>query len=219
MNLPLRRRAIYTGLKPFLSPTEITQALGMWESDFSSKPPYALAGFVARCCTTVELKVIRSQILRALITALESPESLLLSDPGSQVGKNTILDEEAADALVLDAKNTVFIALFAQLWSSVDERTEKNIIDFILRNLAYIELSAEALNSEHSKKLKNWLISRDTAFPCNLELVVLQKLINLNYIALCEYFGPVKADELLSQAVHAVEAEAIKQQFNLHDLL
>jgi hypothetical protein len=216
MNLPLRRRAIYTGLKPFLNATEMAQALSMWETEFSLKPPYALAGFVSRCCTTDELRKVRSQILRALITALESPEALLLSDPGSQVNKQTLVDngKKEDSTIVLDAKNSVFVALSNALWAAVDETTEKSIIDFILRNLANLKLS-----NDQSRKLKDWFISRNTTFPCNLELTTLQKLINLNYIALCEYYGPVKADKLLSQATHAVEPDAIQRQFNLHDLL
>lgn len=212
MNLPLRRRAIYTGLKPFLNATEMSQALSMWETEFSLKPTYALASFVTRCCTSDELRRIRTQILRALITALESPEALLLTDPGSQVGKQTLVDDDSS--IVLDAKNSVFVALSSALWTAVDETTEKSIIDFILRNLTHLELS-----SDQSRKLKDWFISRSTTFPCNFELTTLQKLINLNYIALCEYYGPVKADKLLSQATHAVEPEAIQRQFNLHDLL
>jgi hypothetical protein len=213
MNLPLRRRAIYTGLKPYLNATEMAQALSMWETEFSLKPPYALASFVTRCCTSDELRRVRTQILRALITAIESPESLLLSDPGSQVGKRTLSDEDS-DTIVLDAKNSIFVALSGALWNTVDEATEKSIIDFILRNLTHLKL-----NAKQSQKIKDWFISRNTAFPCNFELATLQKLINLNYIALCEYYGPVKADKLLSQATHAVEAEAARQQFNLHDLL
>ncbi|HBA08476.1 MAG TPA: hypothetical protein DCW48_02010 [Methylotenera mobilis] len=106
------------------------------------------------------------------------------------------------------------MALSGALWNAVDEATEKSIIDFILRNLTHLKL-----NAKQSQKIKDWFISRNIAFPCNFELATLQKLINLNYIALCEYYGPVKADKLLSQATHAVEAEAARQQFNLHDLL
>lgn len=213
MDLVLKRRAIYTGLKPFLNAAEMAPALSMWETEFSSKPNYALANFVTRCCTTDALRRIRTQILSALIAALESPESLLLSDPGSQVGRLTMSDESARE-VVLDAKNSIFIALSTQLWAAVDEMTEKSIIDFTLRNLAHLKLS-----SEHANSLKDWFINRSTKFPCNFELATLQKLINLNYIALCEYYGPVKADRLLSQATHAVEAEAMQRQFNLHDLL
>jgi len=103
MDLVLKRRAIYTGLKPFLNAAEMAPALSMWETEFSSKPNYALANFVTRCCTTDALRRIRTQILSALIAALESPESLLLSDPGSQVGRLTMSDESARE-VVLDAK-------------------------------------------------------------------------------------------------------------------
>nr|WP_294838659.1 hypothetical protein [uncultured Methylotenera sp.] len=213
MDLVLKRRAVYTGLKPFLSSNEMAPALSLWETEFSSKPTYALASFVTRCCTTDELRRIRTQILSAIIAALESPESLLLSDPGSQVGRLTMSHADSYQ-VVLDAKNSIFIALSSRLWAAVDEITEKSIIDFILRNLAHLKLS-----SEHAGNLKDWFINRNAAFPCNFELATLQKLINLNYIALCEYYGPVKADRLLSQATHAVEPEAMQLQFNLHDLL
>lgn len=213
MDIVLRRRAIYTGLKPYLDANELAPALSMWETEFSSKPAYALASFVTRCCTRDELRRIRTQILSALITALESPESLLLSDPGSQVGRLTMSDKAECN-IVIDAKNTIFIALSNQLWLAVDEVTEKNMIDFILRNLPHLKLKADQAGT-----LRDWLLNRKTTFPCNFELVILQKLINLNYIALCEYYGPVKADRLLSQATHAVEAEAMQLQFNLHDLL
>lgn len=213
MDLVLKRRAVYTGLKPFLNASEIAPALSLWETEFSSKPNYALASFVTRYCTTDELRRIRTQILSAIIAALESPESLLLSDPGSQVGRLTMSDADTQQ-VVLDAKNSIFIALSARLWAAVDEMTERSIIDFILRNLTHLKLSGE-----HAGSLKDWFINRSAMFPANFELSTLQKLINLNYIALCEYYGPVKADRLLSQATHAVEAEATQLQFNLHDLL
>jgi hypothetical protein len=44
-------------------------------------------------------------------------------------------------------------------------------------------------------------------------------MINILYIAICEYIGPIKADQLLATAVRQTEQLAITHQVDLHDYL
>ncbi len=56
MDLIHRRRAIYTGMRAYFDDHELYQAITLWQKDYSEKPKYALSVFVARCCSTPELK-------------------------------------------------------------------------------------------------------------------------------------------------------------------
>ncbi|MBC7787830.1 MAG: hypothetical protein H7Z18_10490 [Methylophilaceae bacterium] len=55
-DIKLRRRAIYTELKPFLNQSDVFLALQVWEKGYSSQPTYVLNAYVKSLCTTPALK-------------------------------------------------------------------------------------------------------------------------------------------------------------------
>ena len=217
-DITLRRRAIYTGLKPFFNQTDVFLALQVWEKDFSSLPTYVLNAYVKSLCTTLELKQQRGNIFRSLIHALEMPEKQLLADPGSQIyykAKTTTFHERRLRASTrLDERNTIFVAFMLQLFSFVDEVTEKNMRDFLIHNLASIKTEERRLS-----QLNDWLIDKHSTLQTNYDLDLLQKLVHLAYMFLCEYCGPVKADQHLAQSIKLIEPLSIALKFKIHDLL
>ena len=57
-----------------------------------------------------------------------------------------------------------------------------------------------------SVRVRAWLEKGAELDVANLGLEQLRQLLNLLYIGLCEYLGPVVADQRLSMAVQQVEA-------------
>lgn len=212
MDITLRRRAIYTGMRPFFDDHELYNAVMLWQNDYTEKPKFALSVFVARCCTRPELKEQRAKILASIFSAMDLPESQLLPDPLKDLKSHgTLIPSEAHTP---DGKTAVFAVLLNQLLVKFNEAHEANIRHFLLGHLS--QLSIDERRVMH---LREWLAGRVPVLGANYEVVVLQKLINLMYVAMCEYAGPVKADQYLFAAIKETESTAMQYQYKIHDLL
>jgi|GEM_PF-5806755 len=77
-----RRRAVYGGLRPFLTEAQVLEALLLWETRFAGGPVYALHGFVSTVCTMAALDARHGEIYRSLMRALTMDEDQLPPDPG-----------------------------------------------------------------------------------------------------------------------------------------
>jgi len=212
MDITLRRRAIYTGMRPYFDDHELYNAVVMWQNDYTEKPKFALSVFVARCCTRPELKDQRAKILASIFNAMELPEAQLLPDPLSEFKTNGKLIPTAEHAQ--DAKTAVFEVLLTQLLLKFNEADEASIRSFLTGNLAQFQTDERRL-----MHLREWLAGRVAELGANYDAPILQKLINLMYVAMCEYVGPVKADQYLAAAIKETEVTATKFNFKIHDLL
>lgn len=211
MELVLRRRAIYTGLRPYFDDQELLSLIKIWQDDFSQKPKFALSVFVSRCCNTPQLKQDRAKILGAIFMAMDAPPSELLSDPFEDL-KAT--DNSSTLSFENDDKTTVFMTLLQQIFMHFDEQEEKKIRRFLIDNLNKIDADNRRL-----MHMQQWVIEKSTILAANYKIEDLQKLIHFTYVAMCEAVGPVKADQYLAQAVRKTESFAQKHHFKLHDLL
>ncbi|MCY1544409.1 hypothetical protein D9M68_802920 [compost metagenome] len=75
-----------------------------------------------------------------------------------------------------------------------------------LRRFAAGNLSGMQLGGELRLRLRDWLEKGGSHGLAGLDLEHLRVLLNLLYIGLCEYLGPVAADQALSKAVQQVES-------------
>jgi len=211
MELVLRRRAIYTGLRPFFDDQELLSLIKIWQNDFSQKPKFALSVFVSRCCNTPQLKQDRAKILGAIFMAMDAPPSELLPDPFEDL---KAADKSAILGFENDDKTTVFMTLLQQILMNFDEQEEKRIRRFLTDNLIEIET-----DNRRQKHMQHWLLEKTNTLDANYKTEDLQKLVHFTYVAMCEGVGPVKADQYLAQAVKETESFAQIHNFKLHDLL
>lgn len=231
-DIRLRRRAILTGLRPFLEDEELQAALALWQQEYAGQPVFALSGLVAQCCTRPELKRQRSQMLRALIAALELPSDQLLPDSDLQADAAAMTAQPAKAQLAgADDKTRLFMQLIANIQASCEPD---------LRAIMRLRLQAalETLGLERQQKHAMWTwlaeqgaaleseglgqkvtLGQNVALGQSYALKSLQALINQAYIVMCEQLGPVKADQHLSRAVHATQAKMPVAGFSVHDLL
>ena len=75
-----------------------------------------------------------------------------------------------------------------------------------LRRFAAGNLAGLSVANEQRLLVRAWLEQGAALESAGLGLEQLRQLLNLLYIGLCEYLGPVIADQRLSQAVQQVEA-------------
>lgn len=208
----LRRRAIYTGMRPYFDDEKLLQAIKLWQAEYSHKPKFALSVFVARCCDTEEHKEARANILKSIFIALELQPDALLPDP--------FIDLKAAhknaqgSAVEPHLQTKMFMLLMHQVLAKLPKADEKQVRQSILLQLP--ELHTDRIRLMY---LREWLAGNAPTLDGHYDLALLQKLVNYCYMAICQQSGPVKADQYLGQAIHEIEPQAADAGFKLHDLL
>jgi len=214
MDLSLKRRAVYTGLRPFLSDKALEKSLQLWQDEYSEDASYAFTEFLSVCCDTEELKKKRTRILSSLLRSMEASEHELLPDPLEfETGKITIENSEEVIKLS-DSTTIVFERFFDNLLKQCGEPKAKQVRTYVLN-----QVENSKLNVLQRKYLNDWLEQSAKQLKGDWKKSHLRQLVNYCYVALCEYFGPVKADQFLAQAVAETEAFAQDKKINLHDLL
>jgi hypothetical protein len=113
-----------------------------------------------------------------------------------------------------DHKTKVFITLLQQIFMHFNALEEKKIRQFLIDNLAKIDA-----DNRHIVQMQEWLLEKAATLDANYDIGDMQKLIHFAYVAMCELFGPVKADQYLAQAVEDTENFAQKLNIKIHDLL
>jgi hypothetical protein len=172
-----------------------------------------LSVFIARCCDTPELKDERAKILKSIFIALELAPDELLSDPFVEL--KSVSKALAAGSTSDSPQQTVmFVALLNQLFSKFNKADEKQIRYIVLELLA--EVKTDRMRMMY---IREWFAKNTQILEGQFELEVLQKLVNICYMAMCQQLGPVKADQYLAQAIKETEPLASDAGFKLHDLL
>ena len=76
-----RKRALYTGLQPFLRDTELMDALILWESQYANTPTFSVRYFLADLIQKVPRPLETKRLLVNLVSSLGKNENELLPDP------------------------------------------------------------------------------------------------------------------------------------------
>ena len=214
MDLKLRRRAIYTGMSPYFDDDELLAAMQLWQEIYSDKPKFAFTEFLIDCCKTKELKAKRSEILRSIFHAMDLPESMLLEDPLRVVNTKAEMFTTKSSPEPADNTTIIFVSFFESLLNKTHgEETDA------LRTFVVSQSEKLKIGKVQKSDLISWLNQREQTLSLRYELPIFRQLINFAYVALCEYKGPVKADQLLSQTMREAQEEASALQVNLHDFL
>lgn len=217
-----RRRAVYTGLKPFMDEDQVMEALLVWEDRFADGPVYALHGFVSAICAQDALKSRHGEVYRSLMRALTVDEHHLAPDPKSllrdyRAKRSPTPAPETPGASEDCAPVQIFLAmserLLGQLEANDPERAFKIRVDVMDR------LNELRLPTVHAQTINRWLMQQGQEIPCGLGATVLQELLHRLYVRACELFGPVAADRALASATREAQALPAARQFSPRRLL
>jgi hypothetical protein len=213
MNMIHHRRAIYTGMRPFLKDADLKIALEIWQQKYMDKPNSVYTQFLSESCSTKELRSKRSTILSAIFNALNLPEAELLPDPynaqSNQFEIAFIAQENHTEA------NIVFVQFIQTLLGHLSREQESKVRDYLVEHCE----TKFNLNLQQMLALKMWLNHAKELFEVSFSTDDKRELINLAYIAMCQHIGPVKSDQVLSMSIKQMEPFAKQHQVNLHAFL
>ena len=202
-----KRRAIYTGLKPFLPRDDLMAALSHWETHYADRPRFTLQRFVADICRDETLRGRRSNILLSLVQAMNMPVASLLPDPlkdrqPARAGEPMSASTRAAFGLLMEA-------LMTRVPLQARHSFRLDLLSSLSPHLPPALLSA----------MQSWLGNdQPLAVPAAPE-TLMQSLVNRTYVVLCERLGPVAADKVLAEAVRSVQAAHPEMDKALNGLL
>ncbi|MBM7061660.1 hypothetical protein JQX08_13185 [Pseudomonas sp. UL073] len=198
MSLSVRRRAIYTGLMGHFAEDELLPLLSLWEAKYADKPSFALNEFLAEVASRTGRKFERAKLYRELVGALTASPNKLLPDPEPRLqawrqgaGKRA----EEVSGQDVRARQT-FLILSGMLFDELEPALVPSLRRFAAGNLGGMQLETEA-----RLRLRGWLEQGGASGLAALGLEDLRRLLNLLYIGLCEYLGPIAADHTLSRTV------------------
>lgn len=212
MDLKLRRRAIYTGMRPYFEDEALTEALQLWQSNFSDSPKFALTEFLSACCKTKELRQQRSRILISIFKSMDLPADELLEDPLDN--KSEIQIAASVNNLDVDDCTLVFMRLFELLFKKLLEKEALSVRASIIKGCVHL-----AIDARRKAVLQDWLDEKVPHLEYAYALVEIRQVINFAYIGMCEIFGPVKADQVLAQVIKETEVMATQHNVQLCDFL
>ncbi|MCC1497986.1 hypothetical protein [Alcanivorax sp. 1008] len=192
-DIALRRRAIYTGLKPYMDDDALLDALMHWESHFANAPRFTLQRFVAELCKDADLRSRRADILLSLVQALSMPANSLLPDPLQH-------RQSTAPAANDSNEGSGFSALMLALFEVMPKDTQYHMRLDMLASLDVRKLPKSLLVA-----LQRWLGDKDTLQPVQCDTALLRAIVNRCYVVLCERVGPVEADRLLARAANLAQ--------------
>ena len=198
MNPSQKRKAVEEALMPFIHGKTLANALILWDEKYAHQPTFALQHFLRELCNDLEIAHMRSRMLQALVSTFSSMQDDRSSrtvhpsptkaaiKSNSKIGSSPIL--------------LMFMALVEQLIDAPGGDTSTRIRLYVLENLTKVPLPTHERWAFHG-----WLNQMAPLTGTTPTINTMQQVINLAYVALCEYLGPIKADQLLQHTVSRVQ--------------
>lgn len=200
--LILRKRALYTGLQPFLRDTELMEALILWESRYADQPKFSLRYFVADLVKSLDRPVEHKHMFVHLVATMAKPANELLADPSAALLAYKTRRRTSSYASYTLPEIEAFKVLVDKWLSLVQSGAAMDIGNFVLRNLDRLNINAD-LKFQTGRWLED---ETQTIKVPAVQVQDLRKIINLFYVGFCEYLGPTKADSLLAEAVSRLKS-------------
>ncbi|MCK0152294.1 hypothetical protein MWU49_01135 [Alcanivorax sp. S6407] len=183
--LQRRRRAIVTGLTPYMNEAVLMEAISHWQQHYSERPRYSLQGYVSDLCKLFDLGERRHHIHMSLVQAMSMSEQELAHDP---MAAQTTSRQHSHPC------TAAFQALMEALWEALPASVASQLrLDMIGM------LRGRSVSPETRLTMEHWLHSPGRTLG-GLPLEVLRKQLNNAYVLLCERLGPVEADTHLKSA-------------------
>ncbi len=209
----LRKRALYTGLQPFLRDTELMEALILWESRYAGQPKFGLRYFVADLVKSLDRPVEHKHLLVHLVATMNKSAEELLPDPTPALSAYKTRRRTSAYATYTLAEVEAFSILVDKWLSLAQSAAAIDIGNFVQRNLGRLNI-----NTDLKLQVERWLEDEQQRIKVpRVDIQDLRKIINLFYIGFCEYMGPTRADTLLAEAVTRLKSNggaAFSEVFN-----
>lgn len=202
MNSLQKRQAIKDALAPFIQGRQLASALILWDEKYAHQNHFALQHYLRELCTDMEVAHLRSRMLQSLITTFSSlqDEREAQQQQANRAKKNSSRFNLSAG---YSGELMIFVALVEKFIESLNHEMSTRTRLYILENLIKVKITPLQRSA-----LQQWLNRIEPLkYDFKIDHKAMQHVINLAYVAICEYQGPIKADQTLQTSVSSIKAE------------
>ena len=196
-------------LGKYLNGQDLDQAVELWRYQYSTKPLQELNYFVFEIANSAELRSSRKQIVHDLQHGLEYDVQQNLND--EQTHQSTQAFESKAIQSNIDvalnqvevvnvAHHSAFDALFQQLLQSLRGQSELMVV-------LQEHLQDSQITAQYQHAFIHYVQTGESLVEQFYLKDVLRQVINTLYTVMCDYFGPMKSDRYMAQAVAQIDQQ------------
>ena len=196
-------------LAKYLDGQALDQAVELWRYQYSKKPLQELNYFVFEIANSSELRSSRKQIVHDLQHGLEHDIQQNLND--EQTHQSTQAFESKAIRSSIDvalnqvevvnvAHHSAFDALFQQLLQSLKGQSELMVV-------LEEHLQDSQITPQYQHAFIHYVQTGESLVEQFYLKDVLRQVINTLYTVMCDYFGPMKSDRYMAQAVAQIDQQ------------
>lgn len=200
LNLAQRREALEKGLQQYLQGNMLQGALLHWEQQYSMKPSFVLNRFLNDICTTEELRFYRKDMLKQVLyelSTLEKQALLRIEKPKENV---------AVEVLVADTISDAFLAFTEAVLQSAKPEDVNDFNQEVIEQIEQMGLAVAAKAQINTPSFVEFL-----------PLTSYAKVLTCIYEVFCEFYGPMRADQVYAQTKLKIKANF--PEVDLHQLL
>lgn len=204
-----QRSIVQRILAKYLDGQALDQAVELWRYQYSKKPLQELNYFVFEIANSSELRSSRKQIVHDLQHGLEHDIQQNLND--EQTHQSTQAFESKAIRSSIDvalnqvevvnvAHHSAFDALFQQLLQSLKGQSELMVV-------LQEHLQDSQITPQYQHAFIHYVQTGESLVEQFYLKDVLRQVINTLYTVMCDYFGPMKSDRYMAQAVAQIDRQ------------
>ena len=204
-----QRSIVQRILAKYLDGQALDQAVELWRYQYSKKPLQELNYFVFEIANSSELRSSRKQIVHDLQHGLEHDVQQNLND--EQTHQSTQAYESKAIRSSIDvalnqvevvnvAHHSAFDALFQQLLQSLKGQSELMVV-------LEEHLQDRQITPQYQHAFIQYVQTGESLVEQFYLKDVLSQVINTLYTVMCDYFGPMKSDRYMAQAVAQIDQQ------------
>lgn len=204
MSTENRRRAVYTALIEYLGEDNLWEAIAHWEDVYAKEASFSVQKYLSDILNTPTLRAQRIRILQAMVKALSQPPATLLPDPREQLLAFRSRRGRVASSAA-SSRDPNVAACAGLVMRILRGLADENRLRMRLYILEQVERSGMPLATRHA--IQSWLSEQTRLALTSAEHKDLQRLLNVVYVGLCEYIGPMAADVALNRALRELGSE------------
>ena len=189
LTIEQKRLAVEKGLAQFLPETVLQRVLKYWETEYGHQPSFVLNRFLNEICTNDELRQQRKEMLRQVLHEI------------SVVEKQQRLKVKKEDAAVIES-NLNELDLFEVFYDFIME-----VLKAVSRN-DYLEFVEEIQTKmKKHRQLAKFFYVAGSERKCLMQMPqeMYSVMITMLYAIYCDFYGPVKADQLYAQTKNQIK--------------
>jgi hypothetical protein len=211
-----------------MSQNEIVQALWMWQWDYAEGSAYEVTDYLHAVCQTAELKTHFGEIRRNLIRHMSQGIKDLGPDPWP-------LMRDYANAMKMEEQSAETETTVSQK-EPIEIPDDVKVLTFVLNHMLDAMLQQNPVYCARVRSwtagnlvsvvpvsntglYSEWLLNETNPPEQSIGRESMRRLVNLLYVAGCEYFGPTVVDKMLHKAFAAAEDLPEARQFSPKELL